>query len=130
MPKAPRPARKRPDWTPGPWRYDSAAGAVRTGGPAPRTLAGLRAAGGDRRPAQETEPDGRLKTGAPWLAETLGALCDASAALLDAVDRVAAVGDGDAPNDVPPDDGQCGDLARALRLARKRRHSPTPTSLP
>ena len=42
----------------------------------------------------------------------------------------AAVGDGDAPNDEPPDDGQCGDVARALRQARKRRHSPTPTSLP
>jgi hypothetical protein len=42
----------------------------------------------------------------------------------------AAMDEGDAPNDVPPDDGQCGDLARALRQARKRRHSPTPTSLP
>ena len=42
----------------------------------------------------------------------------------------AAVGDGDAPNDEPPDDGQCGDVARALRQARKRRHSPPPTSLP
>ena len=43
---------------------------------------------------------------------------------------LAAVDDGDAPNDVPPDDGPCGDLARALRQARKRRHSLTPTSLP
>jgi hypothetical protein len=103
MPKAPRPARKRPDWTPGPWRYDSAAGEVRTAGPAPRPLAVLRGAGRDRRPGRETEADGQLMAAAPWLAETLGALCDASAALLDAVDGVAAGATGMAPDEAPPD---------------------------
>jgi hypothetical protein len=43
---------------------------------------------------------------------------------------LAAVDDGDAPNDGPSDDGKLGDLARALRQARKRRHRPTPTPLP
>jgi hypothetical protein len=61
----------------------------------------LRAAGGDRRPGRETEADGRLMAAAPWLAETLGALCDATAALLDAVDRVAAGAAGTAADDAP-----------------------------
>jgi hypothetical protein len=91
MPPAPRSGRQRPDATPGPWRYDPAAGDVRTAGPAPRTLATLRVAGRAGRPARETEADGRLMAAAPRLADALGALCDATAALLDAIDRAAAV---------------------------------------
>jgi hypothetical protein len=94
MAPATRSARTRPDSTPGPWRYDPVAGEVRTTDPAPRTLATLRPAGHDRRPSRETEADGRLMAAAPRLADTLVALCDATTALLDAIDRVAAGGSG------------------------------------
>ncbi len=33
----------------------------------------------------------------------------------------AAADEAEAPGDVPPDDWQCGDLARALRRARRQR---------
>jgi hypothetical protein len=41
----------------------------------------------------------------------------------DAGTAPAAPDEDEAPHDVPPDDGQVGDLARALRQARKQRHS-------